>query len=283
MEESYVQSTNKTIASTLLWMFFGLLSTGIIAAVTYYSGAFIEVAAAWPALLIAEVVIAILFGLCFNKLSAGVVTFLFFLYSMITGATFSIIFVAYDLTTIAYALFATAGFFGILAYMGYRTEKDLTKFGNILFAALIMALILTLINIFVGSSGLDIILDWAILAIFAGLTAYDMNKIKMMSESGYDSEKLLFESLKACSQNDFPHITAKGFMTMAPFTQDEQLIRKSFITLRNLSEKMKKEFPNLDLSELSMGMSNDFEIAIEEGSTIVRVGTAIFGERDYSR
>ncbi|MGN1329785.1 MAG: Bax inhibitor-1 family protein [Clostridia bacterium] len=190
MEDTYVQSTNKTIASTLLWMFFGLLSTGIIAAVTYYSGAFIEVAAAWPALLIAEVVIAILFGLCFNKLSAGVVTFLFFLYSMITGATFSIIFVAYDLTTIAYALFATAGFFGILAYMGYRTEKDLTKFGNILFAALIMALILTLINIFVGSSGLDIILDWAILAIFAGLTAYDMNKIKMMSESGYDSEKV---------------------------------------------------------------------------------------------
>ena len=46
---------------------------------------------------------------------------------------------------------------------------------------------------------------------------------------------------------------------------------------------MKKEIPNLDLSELSMGMSNDFEIAIEEGSTIVRVGTAIFGERNYSR
>ena len=103
------------------------------------------------------------------------------------------------------------------------------------------------------------------------------------SKSGYDSEKLLFESLKACSQNDFPHITAKGFMTMAPFTEDERLIRNSFITLRNLSEKMKKEFPNLDLSELSMGMSNDFEIAIEEGSTIVRVGTAIFGERNYSR
>ena len=103
------------------------------------------------------------------------------------------------------------------------------------------------------------------------------------SKSGYNSEKLLFESLKACSQNDFPHITAKGFMTMAPFTEDERLIRKSFITLRTLSEKMKKKFPNLDLSELSMGMSNDFEIAIEEGSTIVRVGTAIFGERNYSR
>ena len=103
------------------------------------------------------------------------------------------------------------------------------------------------------------------------------------SKSGYNSEKLLFESLQACSQNIFPHITAKGFMTMAPFTEDEKLIRNSFVTLRNLSEKMKKEFPNLDLSELSMGMSNDFEIAIEEGSTLVRVGPAIFGERDYSK
>ena len=103
------------------------------------------------------------------------------------------------------------------------------------------------------------------------------------SKSGFDSEKLLFESLEACSKNIFPHISAKGFMTMAPFTDDESLIRKSFITLRDLSEKMKKEFPNLDLCELSMGMSNDFEIAIEEGSTIVRVGTAIFGERYYAK
>ena len=190
MEETYVQSTNKTNASSLLWMFFGLLSTGIIAAVTYYTGAFVEVATtAWPMLLITEVVVAIVFGLFFNKLSAGVATFLFFLYSMITGATFSIIFVAYDLTTIGYALFATAGFFGILAYMGYKTERDLSKFGNVLMAALIMALIVTVINIFLGSSTLDIVLDWVILGVFAGLTIYDMNKIKVLSEIGYDPEK----------------------------------------------------------------------------------------------
>ena len=72
-------------------------------------------------------------------------------------------------------------------------------------------------------------------------------------------------------------------MTMAPFTSDESLIRKSFITLREASEEMKKNFPQFSLDELSMGMSGDFEIAIEEGSTLVRVGTAIFGERDYSK
>lgn len=190
MEETYVQSTNKTIASSLLWMFFGLLSTGIIAAVTYYTGVFVEVVEAWPALLIAEVVVAIIFGFCFNKLSAGVTTFLFFLYSMITGATFSIIFAAFELESIGYALFATAGFFGILAYMGYKTERDLSKFGNILMAALIAALIVTLINLFLGISMIEIVLDWVILGIFAGLTIYDMNKIKVMSEQGYDQEKV---------------------------------------------------------------------------------------------
>lgn len=191
MEDVYVKSTNKTLAQTFLWMFLGVLSTGIVAAYTYYSGAFLEIASGWTMILIAQVVIAIVFGLFFRKLPASVVTVLFFGYSMLTGATFSVIFAVFDLTTIAYALFATAGFFGILAYMGYKTEKDLSRFGNVLFSALIMALILTLINIFLGSSGLDIILDWVILGIFAGLTMYDMNKVKIMSEEyDIDQEKV---------------------------------------------------------------------------------------------
>ena len=189
--EDTLQSTNKTLAQTFLWMFLGLLSTGIIAAITYYTGAIIEIANSWQVILIAQVVIAIVFGLFFHKLSSGMVTLLFFGYSMITGLTFSVIFAAFELTTIAYALFATSAFFGILAYIGYKTDKDLSKFGTILMAALIVALILTLVNFFIGSDGLDIILDWVILGIFAGLTAYDMNKVKMMSETyGYDQKKV---------------------------------------------------------------------------------------------
>lgn len=103
------------------------------------------------------------------------------------------------------------------------------------------------------------------------------------SKSGYESEAVLRESIEACAKGEFPHIIPCGFMTMAPFTDEEKLIRKSFITLRELSEKLRKEYTNLSLTELSMGMSGDFEIAIEEGSTLVRVGTAIFGERDYSK
>ncbi|MGN0740116.1 MAG: YggS family pyridoxal phosphate-dependent enzyme [Treponema sp.] len=94
-----------------------------------------------------------------------------------------------------------------------------------------------------------------------------------------------FESLKSTAelfvQDKFPHITMKGLMTMAPFTEDKNLIRKSFSTLKESLQKINALYPALNLTELSMGMSNDFELAVEEGSTIVRIGTSIFGPRVY--
>ena len=101
------------------------------------------------------------------------------------------------------------------------------------------------------------------------------------SKSGFTNDDDLYKALDMFKNNEFPHIIQHGFMTMAPFTDDKELIRKSFVTLRLLAEKIKREYPMFELPELSMGMSGDFEIAIEEGSTLVRVGTAIFGERVY--
>ncbi len=100
------------------------------------------------------------------------------------------------------------------------------------------------------------------------------------SKSGYKTEESIFSSLENCANGKYPHIKPIGFMTMAPFTNDEVAIRKSFSTTRELLEKSKKHFPNLSLTELSMGMSADYTIAIEEGSTLVRIGTAIFGNRE---
>ncbi len=71
-------------------------------------------------------------------------------------------------------------------------------------------------------------------------------------------------------------------MTIGTLTDDEKEIRRCFSTLRKLRENYSHfKSENIDLRELSMGMTSDFEIAIEEGSTIVRIGTAIFGERKY--
>jgi len=73
-----------------------------------------------------------------------------------------------------------------------------------------------------------------------------------------------------------------GLMTMAPYTKDEKVLREVFSGLRKLKEKINKEFFDKEqLIHLSMGMSNDYEIAIEEGSTMVRLGSAIFGEYNY--
>lgn len=76
------------------------------------------------------------------------------------------------------------------------------------------------------------------------------------------------------------HLNLLGLMTIAPLASDPERCRPCFKTLRSLRERaMKEEFPNCNLSILSMGMSQDFEVAIEEGSTMVRIGTALFGTR----
>lgn len=77
-----------------------------------------------------------------------------------------------------------------------------------------------------------------------------------------------------------PHVRIKGLMTMPPFYDDPENARPFFKALKTFSEAVKKkDFPNVDMTELSMGMTGDFEVAIKEGATIVRIGTAIFGER----
>jgi pyridoxal phosphate enzyme (YggS family) len=76
-----------------------------------------------------------------------------------------------------------------------------------------------------------------------------------------------------------PSLRVEGLMTMAPLTEDERIVRKTFRDLKALHEEARAGVPTYRGVELSMGMSNDFELAVEEGSTIVRVGTALLGER----
>ena len=80
-----------------------------------------------------------------------------------------------------------------------------------------------------------------------------------------------------------PHVRVKGLMTIAPFVENPEDNRVHFHKLHELLLDIKsKNIDNVDMNVLSMGMTNDYEVAVEEGATIVRVGTAIFGERDYS-
>lgn len=101
------------------------------------------------------------------------------------------------------------------------------------------------------------------------------------SKHGLAKDDVL-DFIKKCSV-DYKNINIKGLMTMAPFDADETEIRKVFRSLKELSVEIKNEnIENVDMAELSMGMSGDYKIAIEEGATIVRIGTSIFGKRNYS-
>lgn len=100
------------------------------------------------------------------------------------------------------------------------------------------------------------------------------------SKTGFLSKEEVFEALRFI-ESSCSHIIPCGFMTMAPVSDNDEIISKSFISLRQLQEEAQTLFPKMKLTELSMGMSGDFKIAVRECSTMVRIGTAIFGEREY--
>ena len=106
----------------------------------------------------------------------------------------------------------------------------------------------------------------------------EVNVAKEESKSGFSLEEL---EAVVTELEKLPHVLVCGLMTVAPFTEDAEKNRPVFRSLREALLSLQKKFPALPLTELSMGMSGDYEVAVEEGATIVRVGSFIFGERVY--
>lgn len=131
-------------------------------------------------LVIAE--FALVFGVsgAINRLSLTTATLMFVAYSVINGALLSFIFLAYTMSSITSVFFITAGTFAAMAIFGYTTKKDLTSIGRLLFMALIGIIIATIVNMFIGSEGMSMIISYVGVFVFVGLTAYDSQKIKEM-------------------------------------------------------------------------------------------------------
>lgn len=107
----------------------------------------------------------------------------------------------------------------------------------------------------------------------------EVNVAEETSKFGFKCEEI-FEALETIST--LSHIRVQGLMTIAPFVENAEENRPIFAKLKKLSVDIKaKNIDNINVDILSMGMTGDFEVAIEEGATMVRVGTAIFGEREY--
>ena len=138
-------------------------------------------------LIIAEFALVIGITAAINRLSLTTATLMFILYSVINGAVLSSIFVIYTMSSIASVFFITAGTFSVMALIGYTTKTDLTSMGKILFMALIGIIIATVVNIFLKSSGLEMIVSYLGVLIFVGLTAYDSQKIKRMLQQAPDA------------------------------------------------------------------------------------------------
>ena len=138
-------------------------------------------------LIIAEFALVFAISGAINRLSLSTATMLFILYSVINGATLSSIFFAFSVATISKVFFITAGTFGAMALVGYTTKTDLTSMGKLLFMALLGIIIASVVNMFVASSGLDLILSYVGVLVFVGLTAYDTQKIKQMYQAAPDA------------------------------------------------------------------------------------------------
>lgn len=100
------------------------------------------------------------------------------------------------------------------------------------------------------------------------------------SKSGCEPEEVFH---LADLTRHFANLKIRGLMTIGSFSYDEELVRSEFVMLRNLRDELKQKFPDIDFKELSMGMSGDYMLAVEEGATMVRVGTSIFGLRNYNK
>ena len=182
-----------------LWMAMALVITGVTSYGVASSPGLMQAiltnnALLWV-LIIAEFGLVFAISAAINKLSLTTATLLFVLYSVINGATLSVIFLVYTMESIASVFFITAGTFGVMAFIGYTTKKDLTSLGKMLFMALIGLIIATLVNVFfIQSSGFSLIVSYVGVLIFVGLTAYDSQKIKQMllqaPDAGESAKKL---------------------------------------------------------------------------------------------
>ncbi|MEN3754878.1 Bax inhibitor-1/YccA family protein [Mangrovibacter sp. SLW1] len=183
---SIVQNTRTGLQTYMAqvygWMTCGLLLTAFVA---WY-------AAATPAvlmfvfssqltffgLIIAQLALVFVLSGMVHKLSGAMATTLFMLYSALTGLTLSSIFVAYTYSSIASTFIVTGGMFGVMSLYGYTTKRDLSKFGSMLFMALIGIVLASVVNIWLKSTALMWAVTYIGVVVFVGLTAWDTQKLK---------------------------------------------------------------------------------------------------------
>jgi len=183
-EVGFSETFTAVLRRVYVWMALGLFVTAGVAAFVSVSPLF-QIIAGQPliffGLMIAE--IGLVFGLSrgINRLAPATAALLFFAYAALNGLTFSVLFVAYTLGSVASTFVATAALFGVMSIVGYTTKMDLSRMGSFLFMGVIGLIIAMLINMFWANTILGLLVNVAGILIFLGLTFYDTQRIKLMT------------------------------------------------------------------------------------------------------
>ena len=180
--QQVLTSTMKKVYSK---MTLALIVSGVVAYYAAHSLSYLQFlfSNSWfnYVLLIGELGLVIGISAGINKLSSVTASALFYLFALVNGLALMPIFLAYSQAILAKTFFITAGTFAAMSIYGYTTSRDLSKFGNFLFMALIGLIITSVVNIFTKSEGLDWIISIVGVLIFVGITAWDTQKIKTMA------------------------------------------------------------------------------------------------------
>ena len=170
------------------YMAVGVALTGVVAMLTYrFTGpALLQSPLIWVFML-APLALVFFIGSRINTLSVETARLLFFVYAALVGVSLSTIFQVYVETSIARVFFISAATFGALSLWGYTTRRDLSGFGTFLMMGVIGIVIASLVNLFLRSNGLDWMISIIGVGVFAGLTAYDTQRIKEMYVASDDA------------------------------------------------------------------------------------------------
>lgn len=182
--EAQVQ-VNAFVRSVYNWMAVGLALTGAVAYYVANSQALVQLIFGnqllFFGLIIAELVLVFSLSARVNRMEASTATALFVLYAALNGATLSFIFLVYARASIASTFFICAATFVACSIFGWTTKKDLTSLGGFLFMGLIGIIIASVVNIFLKSTGMYMVISYIGVLVFVGLTAYDTQKLKHMA------------------------------------------------------------------------------------------------------
>jgi FtsH-binding integral membrane protein len=173
---------------TYRWMTLGLATTGLVAMLVAHSPALLEVLLGnrilFYALLFGQLGLVFAFSSLAQRVSTGAAALMFFAYAALTGVTFSILFLVYTAASIGSTFLVTAGAFAGLSFYGTVTKQDLSGIGRFAIFALFGLILASLVNVFLQSTGVMWLITYAGVLIFAGLTAYDTQKLKEMFADG---------------------------------------------------------------------------------------------------